>query len=79
MNDDEEIAQYREQMDFIVKHGLITEQEARDIADSIRCVVRLARRGIISVRLANHLIDTMAQRQATLVAERTPSWSLGHA
>jgi hypothetical protein len=39
----------------------------------------LARLRSISVRLANHLIDTMAQRQATLVAERTPSWSLGHA
>lgn len=57
------IAQYREQIDYVVQLGYLDPSEADEVADNIGCVVKLAQRGIITVRLAEHLIDTMAQKK----------------
>lgn len=73
--DEEEIAEYRRQLRCVVGHGLLTEQEANEYADSIGCVVRLARRGVITLRLAAHLIEKMGAQSGELVAKRTAAWA----
>lgn len=57
------IAQYRNQIDYVVQLGYLDAGEADLVAKDIGAVVQLAQRGVITVRLAEHLIDTMAQRK----------------
>lgn len=59
-----ELEDYRTQLQWTVDAGYLTAEEAEEAADSIRCVVHLCRRGHITQRMAEHLIDTMAAKCA---------------
>lgn len=72
------IAQYRDQIDYVVKLGYLEPGEADLVAQDIAAVVQLAQRGVITVRLAEHLIDTMAQRKVDEFLERANAKTAAH-
>lgn len=61
---------YRAQLQWIVDAGYMLPEEAAEAADSIGCVVRLCQRGHISLRMAEHLIDTMGRKHAAAFVAR---------
>lgn len=70
-----ELAEYRNQLQWVVDAGFLSPAEASLAADNIGAIVKLARRGIISPRLAGHLIETMGEKAAASFVARQ---SLAH-
>lgn len=54
----------QEQLAEAVAAGELTACDAIEVEGDLEAITRLARRGIITVRLATHLVDMMAERKA---------------
>lgn len=54
----------RAQFDWVVRAGMIEPAVADECADNISMIGTLCERGVLTLRLADHLIETMAERAA---------------
>jgi hypothetical protein len=57
-----------------VEVGLISAGDADEVAENIEAVMVLQSRGVITLRLADHLVETMGDRYGERFRKRHPEW-----
>lgn len=71
------IPELRQQLELAVTGGILDPRDADEVAESIHYVGVLCERAIITRRLADHLINTLADRKAAeyLAKGRPVRWT----
>jgi hypothetical protein len=67
----------KEQLQEAVAAGMMDPSDAEEVEENLGAITLLAQRGIITTRLATHLVGTMAERKAMEWRARHPEWNPG--
>lgn len=69
--------EFRQRLESTVSMGLLDPIDADECAQNLEAIALLAQRGLITPRLADHLVDTMGKRKAEQWRAKHPEWSTG--
>lgn len=68
---------FKDRLEQTVSMGMLDPLDVDECAENLQAITTLAQRGLITDRLATHIIDTMAKRKAEAWRAKHPEWTAG--